>query len=220
MKVRHCYLALISLTAIVLGSPAWALTIESPHPGEQVMPGQTIWLIVQPGAGDDADVRAVQVLAPGASGCESLQPTSLIQCALTVPDGSGKAPVPNAIDIRVQVTFANGTEARAATSVTIAATPTLTALRGDPREHPLVFDSVSQERNLTVLGWSTDGSILDLRGRRQGTVYDVSNPAVVKVRDDGSVVATAVGAATITVRNGSLSFDVPVIVQGAARTAP
>lgn len=218
--MKQCYRALVSLTAIALSSSAWPLTIEIPHPGEQVMPGQVVWLIVQPGAGDEGDVRTVQVLAPGASGCENLQPTALIQCALTIPDGSGEAPVPNAVDIRVQVTFANGKEARASTYVTIAATPTLTALRGDPREHPLTFDSVSQERNLTVLGWSTDGSILDLRGRRQGTVYEVSNPAVVKVRDDGSVVATGIGTATITVQNGSLSFEVPVIVKGAPRTAP
>lgn len=214
MKVNRCYLALISLTALVLSGPAWSLTIESPQPGEQVMPGQTVWLIVQPGSEDETDVRTVQVVAPGAKGCEDVQPAIPIQCALTVPDDSNETPIPNAVDIRVQVTFVSGALGNAKTYVTMAETRTLAALEGDPRDQPLVFEAVGQERDLTVIGRSMEGATHDLRGHRQGTAYDISNPAVVKVRDDGRVVAQGVGTATITVRNGSFFFEVPVIVRG------
>ena len=206
--------------AVTSASPVWPLTIESPRPGEQVMPGQTVWLIVQPGPGAEADVRAVQVLAPWASGCENVRPAAPIQCQLTIPDGSDQTPVPTAVDIRVMATFANGMQGSAATQVTIAATEPLMTLRGDPRELPLVFDAVGQEKNLTVFGESAEGARRDLRGRSQGTVYDISNPAVVKVHDDGRVVAQGPGAATITVRSGALFFEVPVIVHSGGKAGP
>ena len=199
MKVKRCCLALTSFAALVLSGPAWPLTIESPRPGERVMPGQTVWLIVQPSSADETDVRAVQVVAPGAGGCEDVQPTIPIQCALTVPDGSNETPVPNAVDIRVQVTFASGALSSAKTYITVAETRTLAALDGDPRDSPLVFEAVGQQRNLTVIGRSTEGATHDLRGRQQGTVYDISNPAVVTVSNDGRVIAQGVGTATITV---------------------
>lgn len=182
------------------------------------MPGQTVWLIVWPSSAEETDMRAVQVLAPGASGCENVQPGEPIQCPLIVPDGSGKSSIPTAIDIRVTATLADGTERNASTYLAIAATTeALMALRGDPRERPLVFNSIGQEQNLTVLGESADGVTRDLRGRNQGTIYDISNPAVVKVLDDGRVVAQGMGAATITVRNGALSFNVPVVVRGGTK---
>lgn len=215
MKVKRCCWALTSLTALALSGPAWSLTIESPRPGEQVMPGQTVWLVVQPNSADETDVRAVQVIAPGAKGCEDVQPVIPIQCALTVPDGSNETPVPNAVDIRVRVMFASGALGSAKTYMTVAETRTLAALDGDPRDSPLVFEAVGQERDLTVIGRSMEGATYDLRGRQQGTVYDINNPAVVKVRDDGRVVAQGMGTATITVRNGALFFEVPVIVRGA-----
>lgn len=220
MKVKRCCLTLASLTAVALSASAWPLTIESPHSGEQVMPGQTVWLIVQPSSGAETDVRTVQVLAPGASGCENVQLAVPIQCQLIIPDGSSKSPVPTAVDIRVHVTFANGTEGSASTYVTLATTETLVELRGDPRERPLVFDSVGQEKDLTVLGWSIDGATRDLRGLTKGTMYDISNPAVVKVFENGRVAAQSVGTATITVRNGSFFFEVPVIVHGPLKVGP
>lgn len=221
--IRRTILALVSYVTAVLCGPAWALTITNPQSGEQVMPGQTVWLIIQPDSTDETDVRTVQVLMSGASGCENVQPTVPIQCSLTIPDGSGKPSVPVAVDIRVMVTFANGTVRSLSTHVAVAATAGIEAfmaLRGDPRENPLVFDSVSQQKDLTVLGESADGTTRDLRGRSQGTIYEVSNPAVVKVRDDGRTVAQGIGTATITVRNGPLFFDVPVIVRGAAKAGP
>lgn len=222
MKVKQRYLTLVTLMSVALSGAAWPLTVESPRPGEQAMPGQTVWLIVQPSSGAEMDVRAVQVLAPGANGCEDVQPILPIQCALTIPDDSDKSSVPTAVDIRVTVILANGTESRASANVNViaAATEALMALRGDPREHPLIFGSISQEKDLTVVGESANGATRDLRGRSQGTVYDISNPAVVEVRDDGRVVAQGSGAATITVRNGSLSFNVPVIVRGEAQVGP
>lgn len=217
---RYC-LTLASLTAMALSGPAWPLTVESPHPGEQVMPGQTVWLIVQPSSATEADMRAVQVLAPGASGCESVQPAVPIQCQLTIPDGSDPTPVPTEVDIRVMVTFANGTEGSASTHVAIATTTVaLMILEGDPRERPLVFDSVGQEKDLTVLGRSLDGATHDLRGRSRGTIYDISNPMVVRVRGDGRVVAKGAGTATITIRNGSFSFEVPVVVRSETKVGP
>lgn len=214
MKIPELYTLAWLISAVTVSGPAWPLTIESPRPGEQVMPGQTVWLIVQPGSEDETDVRTVQVLAPGAKGCEDVQPAVPIQCALTLPDGTGETPVPSAVDVRVQVTFASGALGQAKTYVTLADMRTLAALEGDPRDRPLVFEAVGQERDLTVIGRSPEGTTHDLRGRRQGTVYDISDPAVVRVRDDGRVVAQAVGAATITVRNGSFFFEVPVIVRG------
>ena len=177
------------------------------------MPGQTVWLIVQPSSLVETGVRSVRVLAPGASGCENVQPSVPVQCPLTIPGGSGDVAIPTGIDIRVQVTFADGTEAQAKTSVTVAETRPLQALEGDPRASPLVFNAIGQERDLPVFGVSTDGSIHDLRGRRQGTVYDISDSGVVIVRNDGRVVSKAAGTATITVRNGAFFFEAPVIVR-------
>lgn len=213
MKTPGLYTFVWFISAAIVSGPAWPLTIESPQSGEQVMPGQTVWLIVQPSSGTEANVRAVQVLAPGASGCENVQPAAPIQCQLTIPDGSEQTPVPTAVDIRVTVTFADGTESNASTHVVIATTTeALMALQGDPREDPLVFDSVGQEKDLTVLGRSLDGATHDLRGRIRGTIYDISDPKVVHVRNDGRVVAKGAGTATITIRNGSFSFEVPVVV--------
>lgn len=191
----------------------WPFTIESPQPGERVMPGQTVWLIVQPSSPTESDIQAVQVLVAGANGCEDVQPTTPIQCALTVPDGSDGTPIPTAIDIRIHLTFGNGTEQQASTSMKVVELPpALIALEGDPRDQPLTFEAAGQERNLTVIGRSVDGATHDLRGRSRGTTYEINNPAIIAVRDDGRVVAKGIGTATITVRNGPLSFQVPVIV--------
>lgn len=105
--------------SMVLSGPAWSLTIVSPRPGEQVIPGQSIWLIVQPDIGAETEMRSIQVLAPGASGCENINPLLPIQCMLTIPDGAGKRPLPVAIDIRVLAVFANGSESRASTHVVV-----------------------------------------------------------------------------------------------------
>ena len=214
MTTRWLEKALAAVIAATGAAPAWPLEIQSPRPGESVLPGQTVWLIVSPSSPAEGDIQAVRITAPGASGCEDVQPSVPVQCPLTIPDGSGDSAIPAAVDIRVLVTFADGTEAQAKTSVTVTETRSLQALEGDPRASPLVFDAIGEERDLPVFGVSTDGTIHDLRGRRQGTVYDISDPTVVEVRDDGRVVAQAAGTATITVRNGALFFEVPVMVRG------
>lgn len=212
MKTRWLDKVLAGVIAAMGAAPAWPLVIQSPRPGESVSPGQTVWLIVNPSSPAESDIQAVRIMAPGASGCEDVPPSVPVQCSLTIPDGSDDAAIPTAVDIRVQVTFADGTEAQAKTSVTVTETRSLQALEGDPRASPLVFNAIGEERDFPVFGISTDGAMHDLRGRRQGTMYDISDPAVVKVRDDGRVVAQAVGAATITVQNGAFSFEVPVFV--------
>lgn len=212
MKTRGWHKALGGVIAAMGAMPAWPLAIQSPSPGESVSPGQTVWLVVLPSSPAESDIQAVRIMAPGASGCENVHPSVPVQCPLTIPDGSGNSAIPTAVDIRVQVTFADGTEAQAKTSVTVTETRPLQALQGDPRASPLVLNAIGEERDLPVFGISTDGAMHDLRGRRQGTMYDISDPAVVKVRDDGRVVAQAVGAATITVQNGAFSFEVPVFV--------
>lgn len=193
--------------------PAWSLTIQSPNAGESVSPGQTVWLVAQPSSPAESDIQAIRVMAPGASGCEHVLPSVPVQCPLTIDDGSGDSGIPTTVDIRVQITFANGSEAQAKTNVIVTETRSLQALEGDPRASPLVFDTMGQERDLPVFGVSIDGAIHDLRGRRQGTVYQISDPTVVTVRNDGRVVAKTAGTATITVRNGAFTFDVPVIVR-------
>lgn len=214
MKIMQRSLKFMVFAAVVIATPAWPLTIASPRAGEQVKPGQTMWLIVQASSSAETNVQTVQVLAPGAKGCEDVLPASPIQCQLTIPDGSDDAVIPTAVDIRVHVTYINGLEGSASTQVNVVMpTEALSALQGDPRDSPLVFDAVGQEKNLSVMGLSLDGTTLDLRGRDKGTVYDINNPAVVKVREDGRVVAQRMGKATITVRNGALFFEVPVIVR-------
>lgn len=217
MKARWLDKALAAAIAAMSAVPAWPLVIQSPRPGESVAPGQTVWLIVNPSSPAESDIQAVRIMAPGASGCEDVQPSVPVQCPLTIPDGSDDAAIPTAVDIRVQVTFADGTEAQAKTNVTVTEARSLRALEGDPRASPLVFDAIGEERDLPVFGVSTDGAMHDLRGRRQGTVYDISDPAVVTVRNDGRVVAKAAGAATITVRNGAFAFDVAVTVRPGAK---
>ena len=80
-----------------------------------------------------------------------------------------------------------------------------------------MFDSVGQQKDLAVFGESANGATHDPRGRRQGTIYDISNSAVVLIRDDGRAVAQGVGTTTITVRNGALFFEVPIIVRGGTK---
>ena len=220
MKARWLDKALVAAIAAMGAAPAWPLVIQSPLPGESVSPGQTVWLIVQPSSPAERDIQAVRIMAPGASGCEDVQPSVPVQCPLTIPGGSGDVAVPTGIDIRVQITFADGTEALAKTSVTVTETRPLQALEGDPRASPLVFNAIGEERDLPVFGVSTDGAIHDLRGRRQGTVYDISDSAVVIVRNDGRVVSKTAGTATITVRNGAFAFDVPVIVRDKTSATP
>lgn len=220
MKTQWLDKALAGAIAAMAAAPAWPLAIQSPSPGELVSPGQTVWLIVQPSSPAERDIQIVRIMAPGARGCEDVQPSMPVQCPLTIPDGSDDAAIPTAVDIRVQVTFADGTEAQAKTNVTVTETRSLQALEGDPRASPLVFDAIGQERDLPVFGVSIDGAMHDLRGRHQGTVYDISDPAVVTVRNDGRVVSKAAGTATITVRNGALAFDVPVIVRRSTAHPP
>lgn len=220
MKTRWLDKTLAGAIAAMGAAPVWSLVIQSPNPGESVSPGQTVWLIVQPSSPAERDIQAVRIMAPGALGCKDVQPSVPVQCPLTIPDGSGDMAVPTGIDIRVQVTFADGTEALAKTSVTVTETRPLQALEGDPRASPLVFNAIGEERDLPVFGVSADGSIHDLRGRRQGTVYDISDSAVVIVRNDGRVVSKTAGTATITVRNGAFAFDVPVIVRDKTSATP
>lgn len=213
MRTRWLDKALAAVIAATGAAQAWPLGIQSPRPGESVSPGQTLWLIVQPSSPAEGDIQAVRITALGASGCEDVQPSVPVQCPLTIPDGSGDSAIPAAVDIRVLVTFSDGAQARAKTNVSVAETRSLQALEGDPRASPLVFDAVGEQRDLPVFGVSTDETIHDLRGRQQGTVYDISDPTVVEVREDGRVVAQAAGTTTITVRNGALFFEVSVMVR-------
>lgn len=213
MKQRWLFKTLAGLIALTGVGPVWPLAIQSPRHGEVVAPGQTVWLIVRPSSPAEGDIQAVQISAPGATGCEEVPPSAPVQCALTIPDGSNGAAVPTAIDIRVHVTFADGTEARAVTHLTVTEIPSLQALHGEPQASPLVFEAVGEERDLPVFGVAVDGTVHDLRGGYRGTVYEVSDPAVVAVLGDGRVVAKAPGSATVTVRNGAFAFDVPVVVR-------
>lgn len=203
----------VLLVTIVMNGPAWPLTIVSPRQGELVMPGQVVWVIVQPDSAAETEMSAVQIIAPGASGCEEVQLTIPLQCALTVPAASVGPPT---LDIRVIATFSDGTVSNVGTQLTLPTNETpvaLVALGGNPRELPLVFEAIGQEKNLTVTGEATDGATHDLRGREKGTVYEIGNPIVVQVKDDGLVIARGIGTTTITVSYGALSFDVPVIVR-------
>lgn len=220
MKRSWLCKTLVAFTALSGATPVWSLEIQSPRPGESVSLGQTVWLIVSPSSPAEADIDAVQISAPGANGCQNLPPAVPFQCALTIAAGADDSPAPNAIDIRVQVSLADGTTTLAATHVAVAEALSLQALEGDPRASPLVFDAIGEQRDLPVFGLSADGARQDLRGRRHGTVYEISDPAVVAVRADGRVVAKRTGTATITVRNGSLTFDVPAVVREPANAKP
>lgn len=218
MKRRWFCKTIAGFIAATVAGSAWALVIQSPNPGESVSPGQTVWLIVGPSSRAESDVQTVQISAPGVNGCQDVPPSIPIQCPLTLPDGSDGAAIPTAVDIRVHVTFADGTEALAKTHLTLAESPALEALQGDPRLSRLEFDAINEQRDLPVFGVSADGATHDLRGRGHGTVYEISDPAVVAVQADGRVVSKSAGTATITVRNGAFTFDVPVMVRETTKT--
>lgn len=218
MKQRRLCKALAGFIAVITAAPAWPLVIQSPSPGESVAPGQTVWLIVGVSSPAETDIQTIQISAPGANGCENVPPTVPVQCPLTIPDGSDNTAIPAAVDIRVQVIFADGSQAQAATHLRVAEfqspqSQPLQALQGDPRISRLEFDAINEERDLPVFGLAADGATHDLRGRSRGTVYEINNPAVVAVQADGRVVSKAVGAAIITVRHGSFAFEVPVNVR-------
>lgn len=218
MKPRQLFKTLVAFTALSGATPVWSLEIQSPRPGESVSPGQTVWLIVSPSSPAEADIDAVQISAPGANGCQNLPAAVPFQCALTIADGADDSTTPNAIDIRVQVSLSDGTTALAATHLAVAEAVSVQALQGDPRTFPLIFDSIGEQRDLPVFGVTADGATHDLRGRAHGTAYEISDPAVVAVRADGRVVSKHPGTATITVRNGSFTFDVPAVVREPANT--
>lgn len=76
-----------------------------------------------------------------------------------------------------------------------------------------MFEAMGKERNLTVIGRSPEGMTHDLRRRRQTTVYDISDPAMVKVCDEAAL-SRKLWRGDITVRNGAFFFEAPVIVRG------
>lgn len=217
--LRFGALAGLSVLALFASAAASALTLSSPTDGELVLPGQTVWLIIDPSTPDEASVRTVNVLAPGAQGCDSMQPALPIQCQLIVPDGADDSPLPSAIDIRVSVILENGNERRLSAHLKIAPTKALIALRGDPREPTLIFDSIGEQKTLAVWGLYADGIDRDVREQAKGTGYSVGDSTVASVREDGTVVATGPGETSITITNSSFSFEVPVVVLDHQRNA-
>lgn len=199
--------------ALCLSTAASALVIESPKQGERVLPGQAVQIIIKPSSAEEQQLRAVSVLTTGAQGCEKVEVRMPIRCTLTVPDGSDQTPVPPLLDIRVRATFANGRQREVFAFVDVAPPSPLMGLRGDPGQSPLIFRFEGQQKYLTVFGEYADGSVRDLRSPLKGTQYESSDPAVVDIRDDGLVTAGKAGAATISVRNGSFAFEVPVVVR-------
>lgn len=205
-----------SLIMTMVSAPAWALTILSPRPGEQILPGQSVWLIVQSEGEIEADVRTVEILAPGATGCEKVSPLPLIQCELTVSDKPDK--IFPAIDIRVRTTLGNGSERRALTYINVGPTQPFNALWSS-LSGPLIFDFVGQKKILNVFGTTIDGNKHRLQNGYQGTVYTVDNLGVIKVQSDGSLIAQDVGMATITVQNGDIKLEMPVVVKEGSRSS-
>ena len=173
------------------------------------MPGQTVWLIAQSDGGPD-DIKVVEVLAPGARGCQDIQPASVIQCELTLLEGAVKNL--SSIDISVRVIFSSGAEQKVSTHINIGATRAIVALWSNPSANSLVFDFVGQEINLDVFGAAADGVQQDLREESMGTVYSVSNIGILIPLGDGKFLSRGVGEAIISVRNNFIAMDVPVVV--------
>lgn len=206
-----------TLAAAFISGSAWSLTIQSPRPGEQVLPGQTVWVIVQAdGAGED--IRAIRILAPGASGCENMVPATTVQCALYIP--ADPATALTAVDIRVSATLENGAETKASTYVKIGNVETIASLSSDVSGGlPLKFNAIGEEKRLRIFATYSNGSTRALPGNSSGITYETSDPAVVSIKDNGSIVTTGEGTATITVRSSSVSLDIPVIVNKETPTA-
>ena len=199
-----------SFIMTIASAPAWALTILSPRSGEQILPGQSVWLIVQSEGEIEADVRTVEILAPGTTGCEKVLPLPLIQCELTVLDNPDK--IFPAIDIRIRTTLGNDSERRALTYINISKTQPFNALWSG-LGGPLIFDFVGQKKLLNAFGTTIDGIKHRLVDGYQGTVYTVDHPGIIKIQSDGSLVSQEVGMATITVQNGDIKLEIPVVVK-------
>lgn len=204
-----------TLTAALISGSAWSLTIQSPGPGEQVLPGQTVWLIVQ--ADGTEDIRAIRILAPGASGCENIVPATMVQCALYIP--ADPASALTAVDIRVSATLENGTEAKASTYVKIGNGETIASLWSDVSALPLKFNAINAEKRLRIFAAYSNGSTRELSGDSNEITYETSDPTVASISDDGNIVTTGEGAATITVRSSSVTLDIPVVVSKKTPTA-
>lgn len=199
-----------SFIMTMASASAWALTILSPRSGEQILPGQSVWLIVQAEGEIEADVRTVEILAPGTTGCEKVLPLPLIQCELTVSDNPDK--IFHAIDIRVRTTLGNGSERRALTYINISPTQPFNALWSS-LDGPLIFDFVGQKKLLNAFGTTIDGNKHRLVNGDLGTVVTIDDSRIIKIQSDGSLVAQEVGMATITVQNGDIKLEIPVVVK-------
>lgn len=201
---------LLCFIFIMVSAPTWALTILSPRSGEQILPGQSVWLIVQAEGEIEADVRTVEILVPGTTGCEKVLPLPLIQCELTVSDKPDKT-FP-AIDIRVRTTLGNGSERRALTYINISPTQPFNALWSG-LDGPLIFDFVGQKKRLNAFGTTLDGNKHRLVNGDQGTVFTIDDTRIIKIQSDGSLVAQEAGMATITVENGGIKLEIPLEVK-------
>lgn len=183
--------------------------LVSPRPGDVVVPGQTVWVSLQPTSAAETNLRGVRVLAPGAHGCDALPAMLPADCMLTLPHG---ADARESIDIRARASLEDGSETTA--SVTLAVVPAqgLVALKTDPRQHPLVFDAVGQQQRLVVIGVYASGATRDIF-QRAGTTLEVGDATIVEIGRDGHAVALRAGDTVVRVRHGTLAVELPIVIR-------
>jgi len=70
-----------------------------------------------------------------------------------------------------------------------------------------------ESRQLRVKGMYSDGVKRKLTSSASGTTYTSSDETIVKVDKEGKVTAQGIGKAKITIRNGSYSATVDVVVK-------
>ncbi len=107
------------------------------------------------------------------------------------------------------VTISNGS-VRASLRGHVDLPPVLAALV--PTRSNITLTAAGQGRRLELQALFSDGTVVDA-GRHSRAVFTSSDPSIVEVGPDGTLIARAEGVATITVTNGSLQQQVQIAVE-------
>lgn len=180
------------------------LTILSPAPGAEVTPGGTVTVSVAPDPGLDVVVLGV-VTQSAARVIE--EPVFPLSVEMPVPPGV----VGDLEIIAFGISATGDFLISSITEVGAEAAASLLHVHIVDRD-PYLF-GIGDARSVDVLGLYDDGIERDITSASAGTEYLTSNPGIFTVMDDGTLVATGLGKATLVARNADVQDSVTVEVR-------
>ncbi len=207
IKILSILLAIVTMFVIFTYHPAYSqeLNIVNPMDGAIFSPGETITVIVEPGAG--ISLELVMIRLKGAWKAKPIiDRLSPFEIPVTLPNKIGS--------VVLEAYGIDQTEHEYSTQITLTleTTSSLQEIRVSPKK--LNFEFLS-DRSLVVKGLYLDGTTIKITSPKTGTTYEMlsGNNGVVEVFPWGRVVAKGNGQDTIIVSNNGITKAVPVVVQ-------